>query len=103
MWSTQSGQSLGEFYEGHSNVIQDIFITSNNQCLYSVGRDCLVVKWNADNYMKSLSFERQHSDWIAAVVMNSKEDFLYTGGGDAVICKWDQDTGKSVGKMESKY
>ncbi len=53
--------------------------------------------------MKSLSFERQHSDWIAAVVMNSKEDFLYTGGGDAVICKWDQDTGKSVGKMESKY
>jgi WD40 repeat protein/serine/threonine protein kinase len=94
LWDLQTCvQALG--FEGHTDVVQDLALTSDGRVAYTASADRSVKAWDVETGELLGSLEG-HTDWVNTVAVSADGHYVVSGGWDNAILLWDTRTKRVV-------
>jgi len=85
-----------KFYKGHKKTVTCLEISKDGKNIFSGGKDCCILQWDAEtgkkNIFKGEKHNREiqgHFDEILTIALSEDNKTLISGGKDRIIRVWD--------------
>ena len=109
-WKMATGKLVRQ-YVGHTNLVADLALSSQNDAFCSASFDCSIRRWSVDesNSVGLLTYEldssipdvrslddlnslEAHITWVRAVAYMPNDRAIVSGGNEALLAVWDADS-----------
>src|SRR5436190_2255477 len=88
--------------EGHSDIVNAVAFSHDNQLLASASSEWTVMLWNLATGELTQKLEG-HSNWINSVMFSCDGQLLASASDDEMVMLWNPATGKLMRKLEGHW
>ena len=99
-WEAFTGRRLQTF-EGYTNQVTSLVLSSDNQFLYSGASDNSIRKWDTATGICVQTFD-EHSDTITSISLSKNNQFILSSSEDGTLKIWSVRTGQCFRTIETE-
>jgi WD40 repeat protein len=89
VWNAESGEMVGKEFNGHTDWVRSVGLSSDGNWIVSGSDDNTVCIWDAKSGGIVAGPFEGHTDWVWSVVFSPDGARVISGSGDNTIRIWD--------------